>query len=241
MLPNRLSLCLSLRTPRLLLTALLLPLLPTLTGCEAPPPRLKTLGFYDLVNTPDGRQDTVWSTIRPFSFTDQNGAPFTKQSVAGKVMVADFFFASCPSICPVVKKEELRLWERFKNDPRVVFVSHTIDPRHDSVAVLRDYADRLGVGNSNWYFVTGPQDSIYATAERYLIAAQADSAAPGGFNHSGNLTLIDQRGHIRASYSAGNDSIMPSPVYDGLKAIDVDRLIRDVDVLLKESAPEKKK
>jgi protein SCO1 len=206
----------------------------SLQSCDRAPARLKTLGFYDVVTQPDGRTDTVWASIRPFSFTDQNGQPFTNRSIAGKVMVADFFFASCPSICPVVKKEELRLWERFKNDPRVVFVSHTIDPRHDSISVLRDYADRLGVGNSNWYFVTGPQDTIYATAERYLIAAQADSGAPGGFNHSGNLTLIDQRGRIRASYSPGNDSVMPSPVYDGLKPADVDRLILDVDRLLKD-------
>ena len=217
------------------ITALLLTALLWLSGCEAPvPPRLLTLGNYDLVPGPNGRTDTAWAPIPAFQLTDQLGRPFTSATVRGKVVVADFFFASCPSICPVVKKEELRLWEAYKADPRVVFISHTIDPRHDSVTVLRDYAERLGVANSNWYFVTGPKDTIYTLAQRYLVAAQETPGFGGGFTHSGALALVDPRGHLRASMGAGNDSIAPAPVYDGTRAADVDRLIRDVARLLAE-------
>ena len=212
-----------------------------LSACEAPaPPRLRTLGNTDMVAGPNGRVDTVWAPIPQFSLTDQLGRPFTNATVRGKIVVADFFFASCPTICPVVKKEELRLWEKYKADPRVVFVSHTIDPRHDSVAVLRDYADRLGVAGSNWYFVTGPKDTIYALAQRYLVAAQATPGVGGGFTHSGALALVDPRGHLRASFSAGSDSIAPAPVYDGTRAADVDRLIGDVGRLLAEEFPSRK-
>lgn len=206
------------------------------SSCTSPPARLKVLGEYEVRPHPDGAPDTLWPTIPPFRFTDQNGRPFTNAAVAGKIYVADFFFASCPTICPVVKKEEIRLWEKYRQDPRVVFVSHTIDPRHDSVAVLREYAERLGVANSNWYFVTGVKDSIYSMATRYLIAAQEDQGAAGGFSHSGALTLVDTRGHIRASISPRTGA----PVYDGTVAADVDRLIQDVALLLAEEFPRKK-
>lgn len=209
-------------------------------SCESPPPRLRTLGNYDLAPGPDGREDTVWATTPRFRLTDHLGRPFTNATLQGKIVIADFFFASCPTICPVVKKEELRLWEKYRDDPRVVFVSHTIDPRHDSVAVLRDYAERLGVAGTNWYFLTGPKDSIYALAQHYLIAAQEDGDAPGGFTHSGALALVDSRGHLRASFSAGTDSLAPAPVYDGTRAADVDRLIRDIGRLLAEEFPVKK-
>ena len=223
------------------LAALLITATVLTTGCDsAAPPRLLTIGNYDLLTGPDGRVDTAWATIPPFHLTDHMGQPFTNATVAGKVVIADFFFASCPTICPVVKKEELRLWEKYKDDPRVAFVSHTIDPRHDSVTVLRDYAERLGVANSNWYFVTGPKDSIYSLAERYLVAAQEDQGAPGGFTHSGAVALVDPRGRLRASLSPGTPEMAPAPVYDGTRAADVDRLITDVDRLLAEQFPVKK-
>ncbi len=215
-------------------------LLLVLGSCESPPPHLRTIGNYDLVSSTGGPADTAWAPIPPFTLTDQLDRPFTNATVRGKIVVADFFFASCPTICPVVKKEELRLWEKYKADPRIVFVSHTIDPRHDSVAVLRDYAERLGVAGTNWYFVTGPKDTIYALAQRYLVAAQETPGFEGGFTHSGALALVDPRGHLRASLSAGTDSLAPAPVYDGTRAADVDRLIRDVGRLLAEEFPAKK-
>lgn len=216
-------------------------LLAALAACDRPPntsSRLLTIGHYDVIADP--APDTVWATVPPFRLTDQLGRPFTNAALKGKIVVADFFFASCPTICPVVKKEELRLWKKYRNDPRVVFVSHTIDPRHDSVAVLRDYAERLGVANSNWYFVTGIKDSIYALAQHYLVAVEETPGFGGGFTHSGAVALVDTRGHLRASLSAGTDSIAPAPVYDGTRATDVDRLIVDVGRLLNEQFPAKK-
>jgi protein SCO1 len=231
-----------------------------LGSCESPPPRLLTIGQYEVVTTADGRTDTVRAPIPPFRLTDQYGQPFTNASIKGKIVVADFFFASCPTICPVVKKEELRLWEKFKNDPRVVFVSHTIDPRHDSVAVLRDYAERLGVANSNWYFVTGPKDSIYVLAAHYLAAVEETPGFGGGFSHSGAVALVDTKGHMRATLSPVDENFTPAPaygdnttlaqdstitraaapVYDGTRAADIDRLIIDLGRLLAEEFPAKK-
>lgn len=208
--------------------------LAALAGCQSEPPRLKTIGQYQLV-TRAGQTtpDTVWPTVPRFALTDQYGKAFTSAEVAGKIYVVDFFFATCPTICPVVKKDELRLWQQYKNDPRVVFVSHTIDPRHDTVAVLSDYADRLGVNHSNWHFVTGPRDTIFSLAQHYLVAAQEDTGAAGGFTHSDALVLVDTRGRLRGSLSPNTGA----PVYAGLVPADVDRLIRDVGILLKEEFP----
>ncbi len=230
-------------------TSLLALALAGISACRpAPTERLKTIGNYEVV-----QGDTLWQPIGPFHLTDQNGQPFTPRQTAKKIVVADFFFATCPTICPTVKKEEIRLWQAYKNDPRVVFVSHTIDPRHDSVAVLADYAQRLGVANSNWHFVTGPQDSIFALAERYLVAARPDdTSGSGGYTHSGALALLDTRGRKRASAASLTPELLtardaaeaqglqlppPVPFYDGTKPADVDRLIRDVARLLAEDFP----
>jgi protein SCO1 len=166
--------------------------------------------------------DTVYARIPDFAFLNQDSQQVTQQTFAGKVYVTDFFFTTCPSICPKMKSQMLRVYEQFKDDPRVLLLSHTIDPGHDTVAVLRDYAQRLQVSTQKWHFVTGEKDAIYGMAQKYLVSAMADGSSPGGFTHSGHFVLVDQNRHIRG-------------IYEGTETESVDQLLRDIPVLLKEN------
>ncbi|TGE16428.1 SCO family protein [Hymenobacter elongatus] len=191
---------------------------------------LPYIGERDVRPRPDGGPaDTIFASIPSFTLTNQDGQTITNQTFAGKVYVADFFFATCPSICPKMQGEMLRVYEKFKANPQVLFLSHTIDPAHDSIPVLRDYAQRLGIENaSRWHFATAPHDTIFALAPRYMTAAQKDSEVPGGYAHSGAFALIDSERHIRG-------------VYDGTEKEQIDKLIQDLPVLLREEAEKQKK
>ncbi|MEB2778224.1 SCO family protein [Algoriphagus sp. D3-2-R+10] len=175
--------------------------------------------------TVDGKivQDTVYHTIADFSFTNQDGKTVNNASVKGKVYVADFFFTTCPTICPIMKKEMLRVYEEFGDNPNFKILSHTIDPNHDTVEVLKDYAQKLGIENAEtWNFLTGDAEKIYELGQTsYITTAQADQDEPGGFLHSGAFLLIDQNGHIRG-------------VYDGTKSDQVDQLMVDIPKILGE-------
>ena len=175
--------------------------------------------------TIDGKvvQDTVYHTIADFSFINQEGDTVTNASVDGKVYVADFFFTTCPTICPIMKKEMLRVYEKFGDNQDFKILSHSIDPTHDTQEVLNDYAQKLGIENAEtWSFLTGDQEKIYEIGQTsYLTTAMADQQEPGGFLHSGAFLLVDQQGHIRG-------------VYDGTKSDQVDRLLADIPKLLSE-------
>jgi len=171
--------------------------------------------------------DTLYHQIPDFSFVDQDSQRVTQETVAGKVYVSDFFFTSCPTICPKMKSQMLRVYEAYKDNPNVVLLSHSIDPTHDTVAVLKDYADRLGIETAKWHLLTGDKDSIYDIAGNYLAAAREDEGAEGGFSHSGDFYLIDQQRRIRGHYN-------------GTLEEDVDRLIKDIPKLLSEEKHEKK-
>ena len=125
-------------------------------------------------------------------------------SLSDYVYVADFFFTSCPSICPKVAKQMLRIYDAVKDEPMVKLVSFTIDPKRDDVKKLRLYAENLGVDHNKWYFLTGDKDATLELANTYFVAAFEDADAPGGFDHSGKILLVDKEGHIR-SFSEGTD------------------------------------
>jgi protein SCO1/2 len=158
--------------------------------------------------------------IESFGFIDQNGDTITEKDVEGKIWVVDFFFTTCPTICPKMKSEMLRVAEAFQNEERVKILSHTIDPEHDTREVLKDFADRLEVKGNQWHFLTGDKDSIYGMAERYMVSAAEDASAPGGFIHSGAFVLLDGNRNIRG-------------YYDGTRPQSVDTMIADMKSLLK--------
>lgn len=191
---------------------------------------LPILGRQQIVEKVEGGQtlyDTIPHTVADFSFVDQDSTIITNETFEGKVYVSDFFFTSCPTICPVMKKQMLRVYDKFLNNDRVGILSHTIDPAYDNVNVLKEYSERLGVESSKWHFVTGNEDDIFNIGERsYMVTAGADQNAPGGYIHSGAFLLVDTKRRIRG-------------VYDGTIEEEVEVLMNDIDRLLKESENEK--
>lgn len=166
--------------------------------------------------------DTVYHTIANFQFVNQDSALVTLETFEGKIYVADFFFTSCRTICPIMKTQMLRVYNAIQDMPEVLILSHTIDPDYDTVALLHDFADRLGVTSDKWHFVTGNKDSIYTLAQTsYFATALEDKTEPDGFIHSGAFLLIDKKGRIRGKY-------------DGTVEEDVNRLIADIARLRKE-------
>jgi protein SCO1/2 len=168
-------------------------------------------------------KDTVYHKIADFAFVNQDGDTISNSEVSGKVYVADFFFTSCPTICPIMKKEMLRVYDKYKSNPNFKILSHSIDPRHDTQEVLKDYSVKLGIPDaSTWNFLTGDSEKIFEIGQTsYLTTAMEDQNEAGGFLHSGAFLLIDQKGRIRG-------------VYDGTKTDQVDRLINDIPKILGE-------
>lgn len=166
-------------------------------------------------------QDTVYHKIADFSFTNQEGKEINNLSVKGKVYVADFFFTSCPTICPIMKTQMLRVYEKFKDQPDFLILSHTLDPTHDTPELLKDFAFKIGVeDDKTWHFLTGDQEKIFEIGQTsYMTTAMADQNELGGYLHSGAFILVDQNGHIRG-------------VYDGTKEDQVNRLMNDIPKLL---------
>lgn len=159
--------------------------------------------------------------IRDFEFVNQDSQRVTNETFVGKAYVVDFFFISCPTICPKLTKQMLRVHNRFETDDRLLLLSHSIDTKYDTIPRLKAYAENLGVSSNKWHFVTGEKDEIFGIGEDYFSVAVDDPDAPGGFDHSGYIILVDANKHIR-SYATGTD---PESV---------DKFMEDVDRLLAE-------
>lgn len=148
--------------------------------------------------------DTIYHQIRDFTFINQDSQLINNQTFQDKIYVADFFFTSCPTICPKVKQQMLRIQDRFADNDQLLLLSHSIDTKRDSVPVLKKYANKLNIHQNKWHLVTGPKKEIYDIAEDYFSIAKEDENAPGGYDHSGYIILIDKDRHIRA-YCDGTD------------------------------------
>jgi len=172
----------------------------------------------------NGKQvtDTIYQTIPPFKFVNQYGDSISNKTLNGNIYVVDFFFTTCPSICPVMHRNMLTVYNTFKNTGSFKIISHTIDPKHDSVPVLKKYADKLGITGNTWWFLQGKKEDVYTIAEKnYLVAVKKDSTAAGGYVHAGYFVLIDKQKRIRGSY-------------DGTDPKQVDQLIADIKTLQNE-------
>lgn len=168
--------------------------------------------------------DTIQHTIPPFRFTDQDGQTVTEKTVAGKIYVADFFFTTCPSICPIMTGNLKKVQDEFIGTENILILSHSIDPEYDSPEVLKKYAAEKGADTRFWKFLTGDKDTIYDLCENsYMAFAKTDKAAPGGYIHSGFFVLVDKDRHIRGAY-------------DGTEEGKTEELIKDIKILLKEEA-----
>jgi protein SCO1/2 len=191
-------------------------------SCQEKQKRLPIEGPREVRTGLSGATDTTYHTIPEFSFVNQDSSLVTQDAFNESIYVADFFFTTCPSICPIMKTQLLRVYEKYKGNDKVKILSHSIDPKHDSVAVLNEYASSLGISSDQWHFVTGDKEKIFKIAQTsYLVSVADDKLAPGGVIHSGAFLLLDSRRRIRGHY-------------DGTQAEEVDRLLNDIDLLLKE-------
>ena len=164
------------------------------------------------------------SRVLPFAFTNQDGKKVTEQDVVGKVFVAEYFFTTCKSICPIMNANMKIVYERFKNEKDFLILAHTCDPGTDSAERLKKYADSLNVDIGKWIFLTGTKDSLYRQA-RYSYKIDDPNNNPLSnevdFLHSQFFSLVDKNGAVRK-------------IYEGNEKKDVEKMIKEIEVLLKE-------
>lgn len=212
-------------------TAILGVILSVLLGCKTKKAKDKatTLPFFNsAMFTPEWIPETSEDyasihKIGAFEFTNQEGKLITNKTYEGKIYVADFFFTSCPGICPILTKNMRRLQDIFKNDPAVALLSHSVTPVKDSVPVLKAYALENEVNSSIWNLVTGSKKEIYTIARNSYFADEdfIKTQNEESFIHTENFVLIDKKGRIRG-------------VYNGTLAIETDRIVRHINLLKKE-------
>lgn len=167
-----------------------------------------------------------------FELTNQNGKTITDKEYLGKVYVLEFFFSTCPTICPKMNQNMLKLQEAFYNEKDFGIVSITINPENDTSEVLKKHAEDLGVKLPNWNMLTGDKTYIYDLANKgFKIYADENNKAAGGFEHSGLFALIDKDGNIRCRKDEFGNPIL---YYDGIEAESVKQLKEDIAKLLKE-------
>lgn len=162
-------------------------------------------------------------TISDFNLINQEGKEVTQDTYRGKIYVADFFFVSCSGICPILEKNMSKLQEKFKKDNEVLLLSHTVMPHKDSVSVLKKYALDNKIVSDKWNLVTGDKNQIYSLARKSYFADEdfVKTKNENTFIHTENFILIDKKGRIRG-------------VYNGTLALDINRLIRHIEILKKE-------
>lgn len=180
-------------------------------ACSSEQQPLPYLGFTEVVEG-----DTLHHKIPEFSYLNQDRQVITNESYQDQIYIADFFFVHCPSICPKVTQQMLRIHDRYKDDSRVKLVSHTLDPQRDSIPVLQAYADKIDVKSKQWDFLLGQDEETLEIADEYFVPAFKDPDAPGGFDHSGKLILVDRDRHVRG-FAEGTD---PESVTSFFKIID---------------------
>lgn len=186
----------------------------------------------------DSSGEEVKRQAPEFGFINQDSVPFTNKDLEGKIYVVDFFFTTCPSICPIMTANMSKLHKRFEGFDDFELLSFTVDPKRDTPERLSEYADKLMIDTEKWNFLTGEQDSLYSVAYKYLSSAMEDSLAAGGFLHTEYFVLIDKEGNFRSRDDEHGNII---GVYDGTSAQHIRDLIDDVKVLIAEYNLELKK
>ncbi len=164
-------------------------------------------------------------TIAPFEFTNQNGDKITNKNFEGKIYIADFFFTTCPSICPILAKNMAAIQEIYKDDNNIMLLSHSVMPWVDSVEKIKEYASEKNAIHNKWHLVTGDRDKIYNIARTSYFADEdfKKTKDESEFIHTENFVLIDAKGRIRG-------------VYNGTLSLDIRRLKRHIEILKKEKS-----
>jgi protein SCO1/2 len=193
------------------------------TACKPGSADKKTLPIYGnrqpVTKTVNGKavSDTIYQTIAKFKTVNQYGDSVSNKSLDGDIYIADFFFTTCPSICPIMHRNMLSVYNEFKGTGAIKIISYTIDPKHDSVPVLKKYADKLGVSGNSWWFLRGEKEDIYKLSESYLVRKPQEDAKQQ-FIHDGSFLLVDKQKRVRGAY-------------DGTDPKQVEQMIADIKEL----------
>jgi protein SCO1/2 len=182
-----------------------------------------TFVFYMAVKKWLKPNDTI-AVVRPFSFINQDGQKFSDKDAEGKVYVAEFFFTTCPGICPTMNQNMKRVYEKFKDENNFLILSFTSDPERDSAQALKKYAASMDVNTKRWVFLTGRKDSLYTLARTsYTIDDPANNLKniKDDFLHTQFWALVNKKGEVKK-------------IYDGLKDSEIDAMIRRIEKLVKE-------
>ncbi|MDC0637767.1 SCO family protein [Flavobacteriaceae bacterium] len=190
---------------------------------------------HDLDHGTRPAEDLAFVGAAPdFSLTNQHEETITSQDMIGKVYVLEFFFTTCPSICPVMSQNLLQVQDAFFDNQDVGIISISINPDYDQPKVLRDYAQQYGMKHPNWHLLTGDRNDIYALANAgFNLYVGPGSEVDGGFEHSGFFALIDGNGKIRSRTDNFDNPII---YYDGLEQSQIEKLITDIEILLNEKS-----
>ncbi len=194
--------------------------------------RVHSLDIYGpketIVDTATSLTDTLYHTIGPFRLISHTGDTVTETLTRGKIYVADFFFATCRSICPKMTAQLMRVQDKFARNPDILILSHTVDPVNDTPENLRQYAARHRALKNKWFFLTGDKKEIYELArKRYFLPVEDGDGGEHDFIHSEKFVLVDPQGRIRG-------------YYNGTDRQEVDRLMDEIKVLLFEMKAQKK-
>jgi protein SCO1/2 len=176
-------------------------------------------GPREAVQQPNGTTDTIYHKIPAYTFDGHNGRKVDNNTFNNSVYVADFIFTTCAEICPKMSTQLMRVQNEFKEFENVKFLTHTVNPKHDTVEVMKNYAEQYGAMDGKWFFVTGDKKEIYDIARYgYFLDVRDGDGGEHDFIHSQDLILVDQNGHIRG-------------IYDGTESFKVNDLIKDIRAL----------
>lgn len=168
--------------------------------------------------------------VPAFSFINQNGKTITNEDYKDKVYIVEFFFTTCPSICPIMTENMIKIQDAFLGNPNVGIASFSIDPAHDTPEVLKEYAQNKGITKPQWHLLTGEKENIFKLAnEGFNLYVGEESEDGSGFEHSGFFALVDQEGNIRSRKDENGNPII---YYDGLEDKGIQMLKEDIKKLL---------
>jgi protein SCO1/2 len=172
-----------------------------------------------------------------FSFTNQDGKTITNKDYLGKVYVIEFFFTTCPTICPRMNRNLVEIQNEFQEFENFGVASFTINPDYDTPEILKAYATTYGITNPNWHLMTGNQETIYKLAnEGFNLYTAEDKDVEGGFEHSGNFALIDKNGYIRSRMVNGNPLIFYNGIISEEEKVDDEGINEEISILKEDIA-----
>tara|TARA_B110000438_G_scaffold303088_1_gene363067 strand:- start:686 stop:1366 length:681 start_codon:yes stop_codon:yes gene_type:complete len=171
---------------------------------------------------PSLKNSTEPHVVNDFEFINQNGLVVNEQTVKGKIYIAEFFFTTCPGICPILTKHTKKIQDEFLNDHDILILSHTVYPEHDSVPVLYAFGEQNNINSTKWHLLTGSKQDLYTISRKgYFAISYKPDLSDEGFIHTENVVLVDKQRRLRG-------------IYNGTNIHEMNRLIEDIYLLKKE-------